>query len=68
MKTSIILSRGETGFMALQDKTRYYFSSIKDLAEMIAKLIQPSTSTPTITLTVEVPDAESTKEPKQIES
>ena len=62
MQTSVTLSRGETGFMAVQDDTHYYFSTIKDLAQMIAKLIEPSSSNPTITLIVDVPDAKPLQE------
>jgi len=65
MRTSIILSRGATGYMVLQDKKPHYFSSVSDVAKLIAELIKPETENDLVMLTIStLKKKETTKEVK----
>jgi len=53
MRRTLILSRGESGYMALREKKPYYFSSIKDIAQMLVGLIEPPTQNHLVAITIE---------------
>ena len=54
MRRTLILSRGESGYMALREKKPYYFSSIKDIAQMLVGLIEPPTQNHLVAITIEL--------------
>lgn len=66
LRTSLILSRGESGYMVLKDKKPYYFSSTKDIAQMLVGLIEPPSQNHLVAITVELIQREKagTKEDK----
>lgn len=65
MRTSIILSRGATGYMVLKEKHPYYFSSVNEVAKLIADLIKPSDEDDLVMLTISIlKKKETTKEVK----
>ncbi|GAI56522.1 unnamed protein product [marine sediment metagenome] len=65
MRTSLILSRGTTGYMILHDKKPHYFSSVSEVAKLIAELIQPETENDLVMLTIStLKKKETTKEVK----
>lgn len=54
MRRTLILSRGESGYMVLREKKPYYFSSIKDIAQMLVSLIEPPTQNHLVAITIEL--------------
>lgn len=54
MRRTLILSRGESGYMVLREKKPYYFSSIKDIAQMLVSLIEPPTQNQLVAITIEL--------------
>lgn len=66
MRKSLILSRGESGYMVLKNQKPYYFSSTKDIAQMLVGLIEPPSPNHLVAITVELIQREKavTKEDK----
>ncbi|MBA7671176.1 hypothetical protein ES703_79328 [subsurface metagenome] len=52
MRTSLILSRGTTGYMVLKDRKPFYYSDVKEVAKLIAGLIEPESEDDLVMLTI----------------
>jgi len=52
LKTSLILSSGASGYMVLKDHKPYYYSSVNEVAKLIAELIEPESETDLVMITI----------------